>query len=1208
MEAIDIFTSFIISLAAGNLPTIKDIMSKNDSIEKALKKCFRKAVDKWNVIEETKQDVRDNYEIFLSEIKEYINDEPKREHSKYDELLYLWAKEISNDHIASSFVIQVRQELELKTSQEIKDLVSSLCQNQEIVQKDIQKLLTFVDPFRGEGVKTIKEYWEYWATGKDFILHSDFVLAEREKKISEIVNSAAVPGVYTVGASSVSEAIAFVCASLLSSKNTYNNAIVITKESAYEKILATNPSGFIIITDLRENHNVAAHNGNVVFHCVLKNNEGLPELSPGAFASAIKKSLSKKVESYHLAKQGGYDVVSLRRILKIENNNPHWLTLQNIDAVVNMCMLGGWNENVNGDKEIIENFTSLKYDEFITRISPLLKADNAPIIKIGTEWKVKSPLDLFSLILDRISDRHIEKLLAQVTYLSMDADTEAIEKLEETEFRFHTNNQLISNSLKFGIYGGMSIMAEMMEYSDPQKAEIIKKAVADEFAKYDLAQYLSNRHNIIFLAAANPKSFLDFIFADIQNGGEILDALFKGRKKAISLNGYEINNAELMHVLECIALDKRFLYEVTYILLYATKYPKVGNYVDSVKDLLRRIYQFLYPQTEATFAERFDVLTQLKAFNPNGVFWVLCSMIDSITAPKMFHISQGFPMHIYRRRKDGEYPTEEDVYKVLSLIMDVFTPTAEHYLKCLNIAMCRRLGVCRNSLLDFLVKESVNFKKNVQVIDEIDKEIIHHESYPTSDWALSDEDLRPFKALYNTLCADDKLLQYRKFFRSELPIQTDYYNHRDFLECERKSAELRGLKIQDIENTFGINSIWEYAKTVENPKAIFEGLATLDNPEYAKAVYSAYVSDKIEKTDASEYFSRWYDRIGETVYMNLIDELNLLDNSRIALPLYAPSWSVNLAEKADRLGTDVNRQYWENVRIWQRPTDSQVESVFQHLLDSKREWDLILLMNDEEILKNVNLELKVRILKGAVFHPKKSNSHSFFYRYNKILLSIKDNELLGTNFEQDIFEIEGYLFPTLNDHLKPGEELHIVRALKWNVNLMIGLLKSYENLNSQDSIIGFEMLYKFVNEVNFIICQREDGTIDFKSALDYISTLVNCKELPLRYTLTGNLLHAIMACQGEPDEEYCALIESIANDNVDQHLYMAIRNSRECTCHECYEGGRQERSLADKYASLARKVLPYSYRLKKVFENLTASYLAEARHMDDDALRNKFCR
>ena len=1203
----EIILNFLISYIAGNLPTLKDYFVSHQSIEKVIRKCFNNAIEKWSVIDEIKESTKDSYEDLLKELNDYLTHSIRGRHSKQNELLILWANEIRNDPVASSFVTQIQQELDLEISQDIKNLINSLKQEQHTIKDELEKISQIINPFREEGIKTINDYWAYWATGDKFILHSDLVLAERKEKTNDIISSSFIPGVYEVGASSVSEAIAFVCASLLlSNEYNFNNAYVITKESTYDRIIATDPRGLIIITDLNVNHNVVSSKGNVVFHCKLKKGNGLPELSPEAFAKAIEKSLSHNIESYNIARQGGYDVISLRRILGLENNKPSWFSQQNIQIIIFMAILGEWDEAFNGDKEIIESFSKLKYDDFIFKINSLLNVDNSPIIKIGTIWKIKSPLDLFSLILNEITDFHLENLQKIIQYLSIDNDPEVIEKLEETKFRFHTNKQMFSNSLKHGIYRSMAILADIYENEDTSKAFKLKRIIEDEFLKYDLSQYLSNRHYINYMAAINPKSFLNFFIKDIKCGGKVLDELFKGRQKELSLIGYDINYQELIHALESIALNKHYLFEVTFILFYAMKYPKVGNYVDSVRELLGKIYQFGFPQTEATFDERLEILISLKESNPNEVFWVICHMLESLTSFHTFTYSHGFSTKLYRRRKDYENPSIENIDKIISLIPCIFQPLTVNYLKCIEIASQKNINNIRNFLINFLLNNSQNFKKNIQVVDELDKIIKHHEQFSKANWAFTSEELLQFKTIYNQICDDDILLKNRQYFTHILPIHSEPYSHSKFIEYENNYNQLRGVKIKEIIDKYGINFVWSFSRTVENPKSIFEGLATLHDLNITDCVYEALVNNKINVLNAKIYFSCLYYKMDNSHYLKIIDKLLKIDKSKISVPLYAPGWIENLANKAQLLGKSTFKDYWKNVQIWIKPPLSHIPKIIKNLLESKREWDIISFIVAENHLNIIELDIKIKILKGAIFNLKGKNRNRDFYDYKNLLLSIQDEEIKDTPIEKEVLEIEGLLFHTLNEYLEPGEELHIIRALKWDVDLLISLLKSYNSLNNSESLIGIELLYKFVNNVNFRICQYPNGIIDNECVISYISKLINCEDLPFRFTLIGNLLFSIMKLHDVPSKEFCSIIETLSNDDVDQHLYLAISNSRGCTWRGCYDGGQQERNIAEKYACLSRKVLPYSYRMKKIFDDLSKSYLLQAERMDEEALMNKY--
>lgn len=146
-------------------------------------------------IDEIKESTKDSYEDLLKELNDYITHSIRGQHSKQNEFLILWANEIRNDPVASSFVTQIQQELDLEISQDIKNLINSIEQEQHTIKDELEKISQIINPFREEGIKTINDYWAYWATGDKFILHSDLVLAERKEKTNEIISSSFIPGV-----------------------------------------------------------------------------------------------------------------------------------------------------------------------------------------------------------------------------------------------------------------------------------------------------------------------------------------------------------------------------------------------------------------------------------------------------------------------------------------------------------------------------------------------------------------------------------------------------------------------------------------------------------------------------------------------------------------------------------------------------------------------------------------------------------------------------------------------------------------------------------------------------------------------------------------------------------------------------------------------------------------------------------------------------
>ena len=102
--------SLLISYLAGNFPTLKDIIIGSKTMHSHLKKCFKKAVERWNYSDCAKDSMCQNMDKYLIHLKEYITLEHTGRHSIEYELLQLWAEEIMNDPNCCQFIDNLRNE------------------------------------------------------------------------------------------------------------------------------------------------------------------------------------------------------------------------------------------------------------------------------------------------------------------------------------------------------------------------------------------------------------------------------------------------------------------------------------------------------------------------------------------------------------------------------------------------------------------------------------------------------------------------------------------------------------------------------------------------------------------------------------------------------------------------------------------------------------------------------------------------------------------------------------------------------------------------------------------------------------------------------------------------------------------------------------------------------------------------------------------
>ena len=93
MTTVDMVASFIISLLAGNVSKL----GNNEDVMKRMEKCYRKALDKWNIANGTRELMSDMMLDQLPNLVKYIKDKRKGIHPKTKELLVAWLQEIQRD-------------------------------------------------------------------------------------------------------------------------------------------------------------------------------------------------------------------------------------------------------------------------------------------------------------------------------------------------------------------------------------------------------------------------------------------------------------------------------------------------------------------------------------------------------------------------------------------------------------------------------------------------------------------------------------------------------------------------------------------------------------------------------------------------------------------------------------------------------------------------------------------------------------------------------------------------------------------------------------------------------------------------------------------------------------------------------------------------------------------------------------------------------
>lgn len=106
IDFIDLASSFVISLIAGLGNSFIDRVVGNKSLERRIKVCFRKAVERWDVARDVKDGIKVKELKYFSDLERYLKNPAKGINPRLGELLRLWIDELRNDQICYDFIIE----------------------------------------------------------------------------------------------------------------------------------------------------------------------------------------------------------------------------------------------------------------------------------------------------------------------------------------------------------------------------------------------------------------------------------------------------------------------------------------------------------------------------------------------------------------------------------------------------------------------------------------------------------------------------------------------------------------------------------------------------------------------------------------------------------------------------------------------------------------------------------------------------------------------------------------------------------------------------------------------------------------------------------------------------------------------------------------------------------------------------------------------
>jgi len=1096
-----------------------------------------------------------------------------------------------------------------------------------------------------DGMHDAQLFWEEYSIGPKGILPPKVVTSGREEqmgKLSEFLNGP--PSIIGFKGSTKNEVIAFIIATAMQfdpaeRDRFFAKSLIVDTEGNYRGIRINSLSSLNLIPRFdnfqplfaavsKGHHVLVPLGGDDSFTQVTIN---LPIIhKEGQIEALIEMGLSKD-EAEKFSREAGRNITILKRMLEFPDKKSKWLQTQNLREIVPALLLGRWNENNLGDKEILEKLSGIPYSEYSKLLIKWRDIEESPLLQIGETWRLTSPLDLWSSISGILTENDFD-LLAENFLLSFQFDQE--EDNQETEnniFSFISKPNRFSSWAKEGLIQSLILIAYYGKSFEISKIKSPQLWVDDLILKLlynaDSKLWVSVDQKLPLLSEASPNSFLKAVYHSLETDNPAILKMFGTKRGFLAETG---NHTGLLWALEGIAWLPEYLYDATVILLKLSSIDPGGNEANRPSNSLAEIYKPWHPQTLTEFTDRMEILKQAVTVEPEQGWNLLMRML-----PK--NHDHAMPTHRMRWRlfdkkiNTTTYDRKEaaDTYSyIVDLLISFFDNTENKFAALIN-ASINFSPVNNEKILLFLEKVSpLITQKDYVARDVLRKILSHHRKYPDTDWSAPEEVLIRYEQLYNILEPEDLILKYKWLFNDfhiDFPdgkLKDEDNNGKYDAHFKRvKEVRIEGMK--EILNKYGLHKIIELGSIVKDPSSIGETLASIINADKDMMIILEILKDDIPNLSLVHRFvlfkflSEGLDWVFE--YYKKLQVAGFKDE--LLAQLFIPiTHSSELWNFIDNTSEKVKEVYWLNIypKFYHNSIDEKIRGL-NMLLQYNRFFSAIetcYMLKDD-----IPSQVIINILQKAATEKSVDNTHLKEYEISSLFETLETRQDIAKDI---IAKLEwlylpiigsygaGYIPKYLHNELSTNPEF-FVQVLKWVYMPRDDSKKEEERKNIQDETLqnyatqGFQLLnnWKSIPGVDI------EGNIDSEFLNDWIDKVRVLASAVDRLEVADSKIGYILAQYSEknkdywPPDEISDVIERINSDDLKLNFSIGITNKRSFTSRGPYDGGVIERANAAHFEKLAKVHKVNHPNVSKILENIVARYIEDAKREDEDAERSR---
>ena len=745
--------------------------------------------------------------------------------------------------------------------------------------------------------------------------------------------------------------------------------------------------------------------------------------------------------------------------------------------------------------------------------------------------------------------------------------------------------------------------------------------------------WVSIRPHLRALAEAAPAAFLDCVEADLDRADQPISSIMRCVGDAgISR---ECLRTELLWALEALAWSPRYFSRVAEVIFRLCAFETNDNYLNNPQNTAAALFRAWLPSTTLDVLGRMDVLRRLAPRYRLPAIEVCKSLIAS--GPRF--ASRTLMPRWLPVEGDYDVVTNHDLWNAgraasnllldiaplndieLRDVLDVIENLLPEDLERLRTEVERWSGSAND-------KAKATFAKFVrEELAQLQYRLLRRER---DEPDLEGETLASIlERMLDRLQPDDLRLRHLWLFEQDHirwpalerdeALETIGWRERDALVQSRRQSA-----VSEIEASYGSEALYEFSTGLEHPQIAARVLAGAD-ATIAQRIYwaSRAMEDEGggEKSDlflAQALFLR--DEKTLTELVAALDEKGLLneENSQArlgrSLPNHIAGWRL-----AERIGGPTQEAYWSSVHIHILLDEEGEEADFvaRRLLDANRPRSAYQAVCTDPAKLSPRLWLE--ILQGIARGIEPDGPAPDRWHLVRILQELEASDDISIS---EIAAIELPFASLLSNYGEARDRpiWAIHRIFMSDPAEDVGLLKwmykrddggsdpEIEELTPEHRQLRANIAYRVFHEWSEIPGTQDDGVLDNELFRKW-----SCEML--RLSEEHGRLHPALSCladclaQVAKRRGFDAWLPDVVLEFLDQpdlggfrrSFGTGVRNARGVTTRGAFDGGAQERALAQRYRELAQAKSIAFPRVAAMLEDVAASYDREARRHDEEA-------